>query len=122
MKRAFTEEFRIDGKPMLMPDAGLKIGCTDLEGDSGRDESGFLHRQMIRTDMRTWGFSYALLTAEEYTYVRSLLRGKGSFAFTFRNEDGEEETVTAYCKQTSAAYWSHRRGLYKEMQFEIIEC
>ena len=122
MKRKTTVEFLIDGTPMLMPDAGVRIGYTDLEGESGRDESGFLHRHVIRSGMKKWDFSYALLTAEEYAYVRSLLRGKSTFAFTFTNESGEVETITAYCSETSAAYWSHRRGLYKEMQFSIIEC
>lgn len=122
MKRAYVDEFLIDGEPMLSPDAGVHISCTDLEGDTERDEGGFLHRQVVRANIRTWKFSYGVLTAEEYAYLRSLLRGKETFLFSFCNEDAEQETVKAYCKETGAAWWSHSRSIYKEMEFSIIEC
>lgn len=123
MKRKKTNDFQIDGSPMLQPDAGVAIEYENLiAGDSGRDESGYMHTITVRNDMKRWRFSYAWLTAEEYAYVRSLLRGKTKFTFTFKDETGKTDSVKAYCQKTGVSYWSARRGLYKDMQFDIIEC
>ena len=122
MKRKLTEEFLIDGTPMLMPDAGVGIEFNDLLSDaSGFDEAGYTHNIVLREDVKTWRFAYSWLTAEEYTFIRSLLRGKHNFPFTFKDETGKSQTVMAYCRQKSVSYWSARRGLYKDLQFEITE-
>ena len=123
MKRNLTNDFLIDGTPMLDPDTGVGLDFSDLlSGSSGVDEGGYTHNIVVRSEVKTWHFSYAWLTAEEYAYVRSLLRGKNSFSFTFKNEDGQTKTVKAYCQKKSVSYWSARRGLYKDLQFDIIEC
>lgn len=122
MKRKFTQDFLVDGTPLLMPDADINIICEDLEGETGRDESGFTHRSVLRSEVKTWQFVYAILTAEEYAYIKELLRGKSTFAFTFKDEKNQVQTVKAYCKQTSASWWSSRMGLYKNLQFDVIEC
>ena len=112
----------IDDNPMLDPDVGVKLDFSDLLSNaSGRDEGGFVHNFMIRNDVRTWSFSYSWLTAEEYAYIRSLLRGKHNFSFTFKDESGEAHTVAAYCQKKTVSWWSARRGLYKDLQFDIIE-
>lgn len=123
MKRKFTNEFLIDGAPMLVPDAGVSLELSDLLSDSsGLDESGYTHNFAIRYEIKTWSFSYAWVTAEEYAYIHSLLRGKSTFSFTYKDEDGSVQTVKAYCQKKSVSYWSARRGLYKDLQFDIIEC
>ena len=123
MKRKTTSKFQINGVPMMTPDVGVEIGVTDLiSSDSGRDESGFTHNIVLRSEVHTWTFRYAWLTAEEYAYVRQLLRGNHEFDFTFPNEKGETKTVKAYCIEKRAAYWSSKSALYKDMQFEIVEC
>lgn len=122
MKRQITNDFLIDGEPMLVPDAGIGVKSTDIEAVMATDESGVTHRKLRRSDVKTWEFSYAVLTAEEYVYIRGLMKGKATFSFTFTNEEGTTEEVRAYCKETSASYWSNRRGLYKNLQFSIIQC
>lgn len=107
---------------MLNPDEGIVIKETDIEGESGRDESGFLHRIVIRPKVRTWTFSYAVLTEEEYKYLKSLYRGKVTFQFTFAGEDNNTETIQAYCDETSISYQNKRSGLYKNFKLDIIEC
>ena len=123
MKRKLTTDFLIDGTPMLTPDAGVSLKRKDMDhGSTGTDESGVMHRMLVRSDVKSWDFSYAILTAEEYAYTVGLLRGKATFSFAFKNDEGQPETVTAYCKETSVSYWSNRRGLYKNLQFTIIQC
>ena len=80
--RAYDFEYQIDGRPMLVPDAGVGISFTDLDADdTGRDESGYMHREVLRERVRTWSFSYAFLTHEEYQYIMSLFSGKPTFTF-----------------------------------------
>lgn len=122
IKRPYDYEHLIDDKPLLEPDADINVTCTDLEGDSERDEAGFMHRIVIRHNLHTWHFTYAVLTDDEYRYLISLYQNKSSFSFTFRDKDGQAETVQAYCSETSISYYNRRLGLYKNLKFEIIEC
>lgn len=121
--RKYDYEYQIDDAPMLVPDAGVELSLSDLDGeDSGRDEGGFMHRSTLRSRVRTWGFQYAVLTAEEYRYLNALIAGKATFLFKFRNLDGEEETRRCYCSNHSITLFNRRTGLYKNLKFNIIEC
>jgi len=123
MKRKFTNDFLIDDAPMLDPDEGVGIDFSDLQSEaSGRDESGCMHNIIIRSGIKTWSFAYSWLTAKEYAYIQGLLSGKARFAFTFKDEAGESKKVKAYCRKRSVSYWSARRGLYRDLKFDIIEC
>lgn len=119
----FFEDYKVDGKPMLIPDEDISLSFSDLDdSDSGRDESGVMHRIVARERVATWGFNYATLTAEEYKYMRSLFAGKAEFPFTYRNLDGELVETRAYCSNESITYHNARLGLYQNLKFNIIEC
>ncbi len=122
MKRAFISEYRIDGKMLLDPDAGVSISFSDIEADSARDESGYLHRIVTRHDVRAWGFAYSTLTEKEHDYLLSLFHGKSVFQFAVPGADGAEEMVTCYCTKKSTSYYNKRLGLYKNLKFDIVEC
>lgn len=122
MKRTFISEYIVDGKMLLDPDAGVSIGFADIEADSARDESGYLHRIVTRHDVRTWGFSYSTLTAEEYEYLMALFQGKSAFKLEITDANGIKEDVTCYCTKKSTSYYSKRLGLYKNLKFDIVEC
>lgn len=122
MKRSLLDDYRIDGEKLLAPDKGVTVGFSDLEADSARDESGFLHRIVARHDMRTWSLSYATLTEEEYLYIVSLLKGKTTFNFEITDKDGNAQSIECYCTKKSASYYCKRLGLYKNLKFEIVEC
>ena len=116
--RPFDQIYRVDGEPMIVPDAQVEITETDLDSEaSGRDESGFMHRTVLRHGVRTWVFTYAVLTGQELMYLRSLFQGKDSFDFTY--EDG---TCQAYCSKREVRLWDRTRGVYKALRFTIIEC
>lgn len=117
------EDYLIDGKPMLVPDADVSLSFSDLDSsDSGRDESGAMHRIVVRERVATWGFNYSKLTAEEYKYMRSLFAGKPEFTFTYRDLDGYLVETRAYCSNDSITYHNARLGLYQNLKFNIIEC
>lgn len=119
----FFEDYKIDGAPMLVPDADVDISEEDLDSsDSGRDESGVMHRVVVRRMVKVWGFKYSELTAAEHKYIKSLLKNKDNFAFTYRDEDGYIVETRAYCSKNSITYHNARLGLYKNFKLNIIEC
>jgi hypothetical protein len=110
--------YAINDKAMLVPDGGVEMQFSDLDsGESGRDESGFMHRMVLRSRVRTWGFTYEVLTAEEKAYLESLIAGKATFRF--QNEGAPCE---AYCAKQEVRLYSRTHGLYKGWKFSIIEC
>ena len=116
-------DFLIDGKPVLMPDEGISITAADMEAeDSGTDESGVLHRFLLREKVLGFSLSYDVLTHEEYRYMRSLVAGKSSFRVKYRDPDGKQLQLTAYCSGYSLALHNVRLGLYKGLKLDIQEC
>ena len=119
----YFEEYKIDGKPLLVPDGDVEMSFSDLDdADSGRDEAGFMHRIVARYRVGSWKFSYFCLTAQAYRYLRSLFAGKGEFTFTYRDADGETVSTRAYCANDSITYQDAALGLYRNFQFTVIEC
>ena len=50
--RKFDDEFLIVDLPVLLPDEGVRIEPEDiLAGESGQDESGYMHIIPLRTDV-----------------------------------------------------------------------
>ena len=118
-----TELFKINGQPMLAPDAGVEVSYSDLDAaDSGRDEAGYMHRLVVRHKIPTWQFSYTHLTAEEYAYLRALLPREGTFVFSYPNEDGQVEETEAYLSKYTVLWQDLTRGIYRNLKFSIIGC
>ena len=116
--RAYDTVYKVDGQAMLAPDAGVELGFSDLDAASaGRDEAGFLHRRVLRRGVRTWGFTYSSLTAQELSYLMGLLTGKDTFQFT-----DDTGTYTAYCTKGQVRLYDRTRGIYQALQFNIIQC
>ena len=119
----YCDSFRVAGKPLLIPDEDVTVQAADLQSnDSGRDESGVLHRIVLRRRVRTWSFSYAHLSAEEYQYMESVFAGLDQFEFEFPNPDGTPGKCLAYCANTGIAVRNLRTGKYRNYTFSITEC
>lgn len=105
------------------PDA-VEITENDLDAEcSGRDETGLLRRVVLREGVRTWSFTYAVLSYDEYRYLRRLFQGKPVFQFTHGYQrDGQDETVQAYCAKRSIVLRDPINDQYKNLKFNIIEC
>ena len=122
MIRGYDTGYKVDGVPLLTPYEGVEISLSDLDAsDSGRDESGVMHRIVVREKVRTFGFSYAVLDAEDYAYLLGLFSGKSTFTFSY-SENGATKSCVAYCSKVSGALHNQRTGLYKNLKFNIIEC
>lgn len=122
---SLTELYQINGKPMVAPDENMEWSFEDLDAsDSGRDESGVMHRIVVRRKVGCWAFSYTQLTQEEYAYMMSILPEAGCFTFTHPSlTDCEKtESCTAYLSNFSVVWQSVKTKAYRNLKFNIIAC
>ena len=123
--RRFIYFFKINGKPMLAPDAGVGVSYADLDGeDSGRDEAGFMHRSVLRYKVATWSFEYASLTEEEKRYIENLFGDAPDFEFTHPDRIHADKLVTTRCYRSNYGIsWRNAlTGDWRNYKFNIIEC
>ena len=120
-----TELYKIDGKPLPAPDAGVVMSFEDLDAaESGRDEAGFMHRIVVRQKVGVWEFTYSHLTSREYAYLLSVLPTGGSFRFSrpAPGDEARQQESLCYLSGYSLAWYSAATGQYRDMKFSIIEC
>ena len=123
--RATTELFLINGVPMLVPDSEIGVSYEDLDSsDSGRDESGVMHRLPVRYKVGSWSFSYSHLTEAEKQYMEGLFPDGADFDFTHpgRFDAAIPVTVRAYRSKYSISWKNARTGLWSNYGFHIIQC
>ncbi len=123
--RSTTELFQINGVPFLVPDSQVQASYEDLDSaDSGRDESGVMHRIPVRYKVGSWEFSYDHLTEAEKNYMESLFPDAADFQFTHpdRLDAGRSVTVRAYRSKYSLSWKNARTGLWSKYGFTIIAC
>ena len=123
--RDTTELFKINNVPMLLPDEQVTVSYEDLDSsEAGRDESGVMHRIMVRRKVGVWNFCYSHLTQAEYAYMLSILPQTGSFLFTHpKLEDcTQTESCDAYLSGYSILWHSAKTGDFRNMKFSIIAC
>ena len=123
--RQKVDFYQVDGQPMPAPDEEPEFSFADLDAsDSGRDESGVMHRIVVREKVGTWSFSYAHLSDEDLAYLRNLFAGKAQFTFTHPvfGSSNATENCTAYMSQYSAVWKNQRTGQWRNFKFNIIQC
>ena len=123
--RSVTELFAVNGKPLLVPDGDAAVSYEDLDSaDSGRDESGVMHRIPVRYKVASWNFSYSHLTEEEKQYMEGIFPDGADFEFTHpdRVDAGASVTTRAYRSKYSISWKNARTGLWSNYGFSIIEC
>lgn len=123
--RSTTELFKINGMPMLVPDADVMVNYEDLDAsDTGRDESGVMHRSVVRYKASRWTFSYSGLTEEEKNYMENLFSNSATFQFSHpsRCDASTEEETTCYRSKYTISWRNAKTGLWGSYNFSIIEC
>lgn len=120
--RALTDLLLVDGSPLYAPDADMDQNFEDLDSDAtGRDQSGIMHRFVVREKVGKWSFAYTQLTDDERKYLLGLFKGKPTFNFTYQGDNGPV-TTRAYMSNYGIAWRDARRGIWRNMKFNIIEC
>ena len=123
-----TDLLKIDGEPMPEPTEAADIQFSDLESsDSGTDEMGVYHREVLRFGVLTCTLTYGYLTNEDCAYLLDLLQNKTTFQFTCpvaSSADNVTQTVTrtCYCSNYGAALQRLKAGVWRDMELQIQEC
>ena len=123
--KSYTNIFRVNGKKMFAPDEDVAVSYSDLDADdSGRDESGYMHRIVVRYKLGTWFFEYAYITEEEKRYMEELFGDTPDFDFTRpdRVDSNKEVTTKAYRSKSGITWHNLRTGQHRNYKFNIIEC
>ena len=123
--RPYANLFLINGKQMFAPDEDVGVSYSDLDADdSGRDESGYMHRIVVRYKVGTWSFEYATITEAEKRYLEELFGETPDFDFTHPDRLNAEKQVTckAYRSKYSIVWHNARTGQWRNYKFNIIEC
>lgn len=123
--KPFASMFRVNGKQLFAPDADVAVSYSDLDSeDSGRDESGFMHRIVVRYKLGTWSFEYSNITEEEKRYMEQLFGDTPDFEFTHPDRICANKLVTtrAYRSNYGLAWHNAITGQWRNYKFNIIEC
>lgn len=123
--RPTIDQFKINGKPLLAPDEGVGFSYEDLDtDDTGRDESGYMHRIVARHKVGSWAFSYAALSEEEKAYMEGLFPDAPDFEFTHPDRKDASQLVVSTCYRSkfSISWYNAKTGQWRNYGFTIVEC
>lgn len=122
-----TQLLQINGHSLPAPNESPKIQYTDIESsDSGRDEGGYCHREILRFGVMSCSLEYSGLSNADCAYLLGLLQGQSIFQFTFpisSESQGVTQTDTrmCYCSNYSAAVMRLRQGIWSNISIDIQE-
>lgn len=125
MARVKYDQLLINGEPMFAPDADIDFSYEDLDdSDSGRDESGYMHRIVVRYKVMSGSFVFSHISQEDYVYMESLFPDAPTFEFTrpSRKDPSVLVTTTCYRSKYGISWHNARTGQWRNYKFNIIEC
>lgn len=123
-----TNLLQIDGQPLPVPTETADIQYTDVESDdSGADEMGVYHREVLRSGVLSCTLTYGYLDNEDCAYLLGLLQGKTTFSFmcpvaSTTADVTQTTTRTCYCANRGAALQRLKSGVWRDMTLQIQEC
>lgn len=123
-----TTLLQINGQTLPTPTASPSIAFTNItSSDSGRDEGGYYHQEIIRSGVLSCSLKYSYLSNADAAYLIQLLSAP-TFDFTCplpdTGQNPQTVTRTCYCKNLPAL--SYMRSLmgqstWKDVSFDIQE-
>lgn len=115
-------KWMVDSSHIYVPSTPCKVEHSNIAGSStGRDESGVMHIDWVRRDVRKVFLTYNYISASELAYMMNLMQGK---EFTFKFDDqGSVKTMTAYAGESSYSYYTDQgtEKIYKDFSINVIE-
>lgn len=108
--------------PIYIPSTPCKIEHSNVAGaDSGRDETGIMHIDWVRRDVRKIFLVYNAITGAEVDFLLNLMQGK-EFTFTFL-EGSTTATINAYVGECSYESYTYHSGekVYTKFSMNVIE-
>ena len=117
-------EWMVDSYEIYIPSTPCKIEHSNVAGEStGRDESGVMHIDWVRRDVRKVYLHYNAITETELAYMMGKMQGK-EFSFKFLDQ-GSVQTMNAYVGESSYEFYSYSsaysEGVYTNFDIHVIE-
>ena len=114
----------VNSNHIYIPSTPCKVEHSNVVGsDSGRDESGLMHIDWIRRDVRKVFLTYNAISESELLYIMDLMQGQ-EFQFKFLDK-GTVQTMNAYVGESNYKYYSYSdlysEGVYVEFSMNVIE-
>ncbi len=114
----------VDSSHIYIPSTPCKVEHSNVAGSStGRDESGVMHIDWVRRDVRKVFLTYNAITETEVAYLQNLMQGK-EFTFKFLDQ-GSVQTINAYVGESSYEFYSYssfyNEGVYTKFSMNVIE-
>lgn len=125
MSRVKTELFKINDSPMFAPDATIDFSYEDIDSeDTGRDESAYMHRIVVRYKVMTGSFEFSHISEADMRYMESLFPDEPDFEFTRPSRLDSSVPVTTRCYRSKygISWQNARTGQWRNYKFNIVEC
>lgn len=109
---------------IYIPSTPCKVEHSNVVGESsGRDESGVMHIDWLRRDVRKINLHYNAITQTELATMMSLMQGK-EFQFKFLDQ-GSVQTINAYVGESNYEFYSYSSAydedVYTNFEIHVIE-
>lgn len=109
---------------IYIPSTPCKVEHSNVTGEStGRDETGIMHIDWVRRDVRKVFIKYNAISESELAYVMGLMQGK-EFTFKFLDQ-GTVQTINAYVGESNYEFYSYSdvydEGVYVNFEMHVIE-
>ena len=109
---------------IYIPSTPCKVEHSNVVGSaSGRDESGVMHIDWLRRDVRKVFLKYNAITKTELAYMMGLMQGK-EFTFKFLDQ-GAVQTISAYVGESNYEFYSYSsaydEAVYVNFEIHVIE-
>lgn len=119
-----ANEWMVDSSHIYIPSTPCKVEHSNVTGAStGRDESGIMHIDWVRRDVRKVFLKYNAITETELAYMMGLMQGK-EFTFKFLDQ-GSVQTIDAYVGESNYEFYSYssayNEGVYVNFEIHVIE-
>ena len=117
-------KWMVDTYEIYIPSTPCKVEHSNVTGEStGRDETGIMHIDWVRRDVRKVYLHYNAITETELSYMMSKMQGK-EFSFKFLDQ-GSVQTINAYVGESSYEFYSYStlysEGVYVNFDIHVIE-
>lgn len=114
----------VDSTHIYIPSTPCKVEHSNVVGESsGRDETGIMHIDWVRRDVRKVFLHYNAITKTELSAMMTAMQGK-EFSFKFLDQ-GTVQTMNAYVGESSYEFYSHSNlyaeDVYVNFDIHVIE-
>ena len=114
----------VNNSHIYIPSTPCKVEHSNIVGsNSGRDETGYMHIDWVRRDVRKVFLHYNAITETELAYLMGLMQGK-EFTFKFKDQ-GSVQTINAYVGESNYQFYSYSAayndGVYIDFSINVIE-